>query len=111
MSVRIAVAPVRLRHAAAAAQAVGVRLLEVRGQLGATMAGLDPALGGAGARSAFDSLWMRLTDSIEGLAGDVVALAGTLEAAAERYEHTDRDTMPAGRDAAPRRGSADAAAW
>jgi uncharacterized protein YukE len=100
MAVTIAVAPVRLRQAAATARVVGERLLQVRGQLGPAVAGLDPALGGAAARAAFASLWRSWTDSVEGLAGDAVALAAALEAAAEAYEHTDQHAVPTGREGA-----------
>lgn len=94
MGTTIVVAPVRLQQAAAAARAVGNRLLEVRGQLGATTAGLAPPLGGLCARSAFAELWARWSHSVEGLASEAVALAGALEAAAEAYERTDRDSVP-----------------
>jgi uncharacterized protein YukE len=110
MAVTIAVAPVRLRRAAAAARSVGGHLLEVRGQLGATAAGLDLALGGPGARSAFATLWTRWSDSIEGLAGEVATLAGALEAAAEAYERTDRDSVPGDAGGARARGGVDAPA-
>jgi hypothetical protein len=109
MAVVIAVAPPRLRQAATAAHAIGGRLLEVRGQLGATAAGLDPALGGPGARSAFAELWARWSGSIQGLAGEVVALAGALEAAAEAYERSERLAVPVDRWGADR-GGADAPA-
>lgn len=94
MGATIVVAPVRLRQAAAAARAVGNRLLEVRGQLGATTVGLAAPLGGPRARSAFAELWARWSHSVEGLASEAVALAGALEAAAEAYERTDRDSVP-----------------
>ena len=100
MAVMIAVVPMRLRQAAAAARVVGERLLQVRGQLGPAVAGLDPALGGAAARAAFASLWRSWTDSVEGLAGDAVTLAAALEAAAEAYEDTDQHAVPAARDGA-----------
>jgi uncharacterized protein YukE len=100
MAVTIAVAPVRLRQAAATARVAGERLLQVRGQLGPAVAGLDPALGGAAARAAFASLWRSWTDSVEGLAGDAVALAAALEAAAAAYEQADRHAVPAGTDGA-----------
>jgi uncharacterized protein YukE len=98
LAVTIAVAPVRLRQAAATVRVVGERLLRVRGQLGPAAAGLDPALGGAAAHGAFASLWRSWTDSVEGLAGDAVALAAALEAAAEAYERTDQHAVPADRD-------------
>jgi uncharacterized protein YukE len=106
MAVTIAVAPARLRHAAVAARAVGGRLLEVRGQLGAGVAGVDPALGGAGARAGFATLWTQWSGSMEALAGEVMALAAALEAAVEAYERADR-SLP-GTDGAP--GGVDASA-
>ncbi|SRR6266511_3448355 len=110
MAATIAVTPVRLRRAAAAARAVGARLLEVRGQLGVSVAGLDPALGGPHARSAFAALWARWSDSIEGLAVEVAALAGALEAAVVAYERTDRDSLPEAGEGARARGGDDAPA-
>jgi uncharacterized protein YukE len=95
MAATIAVTPSRLRQAATAARAVGGRLLEVHGQLAAAAAGLDPALGGPGARSAFAALWTRWSGSVQGLAGEMVALAAGLEAAAEAYERSDRQSAPA----------------
>jgi hypothetical protein len=95
MALTIAVAPPRLRQAAAAQRAVGARLLEVGGELEVTAAGLDAALGGPGARSAFAELWRRCSVSIQGLAGEVAALAGALEAATEAYERSDRQSVPA----------------
>ncbi|HZD01761.1 MAG TPA: type VII secretion target [Actinomycetes bacterium] len=109
MVATIAVAPPRLRQAAVAQRAVGARLLEVRGQLGATAAGLDPALGGPGARSAFAELWTRWCGSLQGLAGEVVTLAGALQAAAEAYERGDRRSVP-GAGLGAGGGGADAAA-
>jgi uncharacterized protein YukE len=109
MSVTIAVAPPRLRQAATAARAVGGRLLEVHGQLAVSAAGLDPALGGPGARSAFATLWMRWSGLVQGLAGELVALAGALEAAADAYERSDRQSLPAASGGAGRGGD-DAAA-
>jgi hypothetical protein len=94
MALTIAVAPSRLRQAAAAQRAVGARLLEVGGELGMTVAGLDAALGGPGARSAFAELWRRWSGLIHGLTDEVVALAGALEAAAEAYERSDRRSVP-----------------
>jgi uncharacterized protein YukE len=106
MTVTIAVAPARLRHAAVVVRAVGGRLLEVRGQLGASVAGLDPALGGPGARAAFATLWAQWSGSLEALASEVIALTGALEAAVEAYERADR-SLP-GTDSAGARGGVDA---
>jgi uncharacterized protein YukE len=94
MTATIAAEPARLRQAAAAARMVGGRLLEVRGQLGATTAGLPAALGGPGARSAFAEFSTQWSHSVQGLASEVVALAAALRAAAAAYERADRDSVP-----------------
>jgi uncharacterized protein YukE len=94
MTATIAVEPARLRQAATAARTVGGRLLEVRGQLGATTADLPAALGGPDASSAFAEFLTLWSHSVLGLASVVVALAAALEAAAAAYERADRDSVP-----------------
>lgn len=97
MTATIVVTPERLRRAAVAARALGGRLLEVRGHLGATVTGLDATLGDGGARAAFSTLWTRWSSSTERLAAAVDDLAAALEAAADGYEQADRDgTRPSG---------------
>ncbi len=94
MAATIVVAPERLRQAAVAVRALGVRLLRVRGQLGATVAGLDPAFGGDRARAAFAELWWRWSGSVERLAETATELAVALEAAADGYERADQGSLP-----------------
>jgi len=105
MAATIVVMPERLRLAAVAARALGRRLLEVRGHLGATAAGLDRAFGDGEARAAFAALWAGWSSSTERLAAAVDDLAATLEAAADGYERADRDGARG-----PGREGADAAA-
>jgi WXG100 family type VII secretion target len=90
MATTIVVMPERLRRAAAAARVLGGRLLEVRGQLGATLTGVESALGDGEAQAAFTTLWTRWSGSADGLARAVDDLAARLEAAADRYEQADR---------------------
>lgn len=102
MTATIVVTPERLRRAAVAARALGGRLLEVRGQLGATVTGLDGDFGDGGARVAFAALWTRWSSSTERLAAAVHDLAAALEAAADGYERADRDGAPPSGTPAPR---------
>jgi WXG100 family type VII secretion target len=101
MAATIVVMPERLRRAAAAARALGGRLLAVRGHLGAAAAGLDGAFGEGEARAAFAALWTRWSRSTEGLVAAVDDLAAALEAAADGYERADRGAArPPGREGA-----------
>jgi WXG100 family type VII secretion target len=90
MAATIVVTPEWLRHAAAAARALGARLLGVRGQLGASLHGMDAALGEGEAQAAFATLWARWSGSAERLQAAVDDLAAALEAAADGYERADR---------------------
>jgi WXG100 family type VII secretion target len=105
MPAAIVVQPGRLRQAALRARALRGRLLEVRGQVGPTVAGVEPALGDGRARQAFEELWTRWSASAERLAASVADLAAALEAAADAYERADGET------GAPGGGGANAAAW
>jgi len=100
MPAKIVVQPEYLRHAAVTVRGLRARVLEVRGQLGPTVAGVEPALGDGRARAAFDELWARWSASAERLASSVAGLAVALEAAADAYERAD------GEDATPRRAAA-----
>src|SRR6266568_3689910 len=82
MAVTIVVTPERLRRASLVARALSGRLLEARAQLGASLVGVDAALGDGEARAAFATLWTRWSGSAERLtaAGKVlVAAAAELE--------------------------------
>lgn len=111
MTATIVVTPERLRRAAVAARALGGRLLEVRGHLGATVTGLDAALGDGGAQAAFSTLWTRWSSSTERLAAAVDDLAAALEAAADGYEQADRVAGGSSTGGHAGRGGTDAAAW
>jgi WXG100 family type VII secretion target len=103
MRATIVVQPERLWHAAAVVQALGERVGEVRGQLGPTVAAMEPGLGNGRASRAFDEFWARWSASVERLATSVAALAADLEAAADAYERTDRSLRGGeGSDAAAR---------
>ncbi len=91
MAATIVVRPERLRAAAAAARALGGRLREVRGQLAATLEGVDAALGDGEALAAFATLRTRWSGSAERLEAAVDDLAAALEAAADGYERADRE--------------------
>src|SRR6266540_459301 len=71
MAVTIVVTPERLRRASLAARALAGRLLEVRAQLGASLVGVDAALGDGEARAAFATLWTRWSASAERLTAAV----------------------------------------
>jgi WXG100 family type VII secretion target len=89
MAATIVVIPERLRWAAVAARALGAHLLGLRGDLGATVAGLDGAFGDGEARASFAVLWTRWSGTAERLAAAVDDLAAALEAAADGYERAD----------------------
>lgn len=91
MVATIVVTPERLRRAAVAVRALGGRLLEVRGHLGATLTGVDAAFGDGEARAAFAVLWTRWAGSAERVTEAVDDLAAALEAAASGYEGADRE--------------------
>lgn len=91
MAVTIVVTPERLRRASLAARALAGRLLEVRAQLGASLVGVDAALGDGEAQAAFATLWTRWSASAERLTAAVDELAAALEAAAGGYERADRE--------------------
>jgi WXG100 family type VII secretion target len=95
MATTIVVSPERLRRAAAAARTLGGRLLQVRGQLAATLEGVDAAVGDGEARAAFATLRTRWSTSAERLAAAVDDLAAALEAAADGYERADREGVRA----------------
>jgi uncharacterized protein YukE len=94
MAGTIVVTPERLRVAAAAARALAARLLDLRGQLGASLAVADAALGDGEARSALATLRGRWSASAERLTASVDDLAATLEAAADAYDRADQEGMP-----------------
>jgi WXG100 family type VII secretion target len=106
MAATIVVRPERLRRAAQAARALGGRLLGVRGQLGASLGGLDAALGDGEARAAFALLWARWSGSAERLQAAIDGLAASLEAAAEDYRRADQEgiRVPGTADAPPAGG-------
>jgi WXG100 family type VII secretion target len=91
MAATIVVTPELLRHAAAAARALGGRLLEVRGQVSSTLAGADAALGDGEARAAFATLRTHWSASSERLTAAVDELAAALESAADSYERADQE--------------------
>ncbi len=93
MAATIVVTPEGLRQTAVAVRALGGRLLQVRGELGATVAGLDVAFGGGAARVAFAELWARWSGSAERLARAATELAVALEAAADGYERADQGSL------------------
>lgn len=95
MAATIVVRPERLRRAAAAARTLGGRLLQVRGQLAATLEGVDAAVGDGEARAAFATLRTRWSNSAERLEAAVDDLAAALEAAADGYERADREGVRA----------------
>jgi WXG100 family type VII secretion target len=95
MTATIVVRPERLRRAAAAARTLGGRLLQVRGQLAATLEGVDAAVGDGEARAAFATLRTRWSTSAERLEAAVDDLAAALEAAADGYERADGEGVRA----------------
>src|SRR6266498_3497064 len=90
MAVTIVVTPERLRRASLAARALAGRLLEVRARLGASLVGVDAALGDGEAQAAFATLWTRWSASAERLTAAVDELVAALEAAGG-YERADRE--------------------